>query len=496
MIENLHLKSAKEIAELVNSQKITAIEVTKYFIDRAEKLNPKVNAFNSLTQDLALEQAKKVDEQIKAGKKLVLAGVPIGIKDNLNVKGTKTTCSSKLLQNFVSPYEATVTSKLWEAGAICVGKTNLDEFAMGSSTEHSAFAPTKNPWDLNTVPGGSSGGSAAAVASRMVPLALGSDTGGSIRQPASLCGIIGMKPTYGLVSRYGLVAFASSLDQVGPFATNVEDASLLLSVISGHDPLDSTSVKAEYEHFNSAADVKGLKIGLVKEFAANDKEINPEVAKSINASVELFKKLGAEIKEVSMPLIAEHSLDVYYVIAPSEASSNLARYDGVRYGYRDQEAPGLLSMYKKTRATGFGPEVTRRIMIGTYALSSGYYDAYYKKAQQVRKLIADEFTKIFEEVDILLTPTSPITAFPFGDKMNDPLSMYLCDIATIPANLAGLPAISINCGFDSKNLPIGLQLMSGQLQDKKLLQVAKSFEERFQKDNSVDAAKLPEVVEV
>ncbi|MDJ0625703.1 MAG: Asp-tRNA(Asn)/Glu-tRNA(Gln) amidotransferase subunit GatA [Candidatus Caenarcaniphilales bacterium] len=494
MNKDLHLKKATEIAELVNSKKITATEVTKYFLSRAEKLNTKINAFNFLTPELAIEQAQNIDKQIQDGKTFILAGVPIGIKDNLNVKGIKTTCSSQILKNYVSPYESTVTSKLWEAGAICIGKTNLDEFAMGSSTEHSAFAPTKNPWDLQTVPGGSSGGSAAAVASRMVPIALGSDTGGSIRQPAALCGIVGMKPTYGLVSRYGLVAFASSLDQVGPLATNVEDASLLLSVISGHDEKDSTSLEAKYEHISAQADLKGLKIGLIREFASNGKGINQEISNSINSSLQLFKELGAEVKEVSMPLISEHCLDVYYVIAPSEASSNLARYDGVRFGYRDTEATGLLSMYKKTRATGFGSEVVRRIMIGTYALSSGYYDAYYKKAQQVRKLISDEFEKTFKEVDVLLTPTSPLTAFPFGDKLNDPLSMYLCDIATIPANLAGLPAISVNCGFDSSNLPIGLQLMSGQQKDQKLLQIAKAFEEALRKNNSQVSAKLPELI--
>lgn len=477
MTSNLHLKKAREIAELVNSQQISAVEVAKYFLERAEKLDSRVNAFNCLTPELALKQAEEVDLKIKAGQKFLLAGVPIAVKDNMCVKTTKTTCSSKILENFVSPYEATVTQKLWDAGAFCLGKTNLDEFAMGSSTEHSAFKPTRNPWNLNRVPGGSSGGSAAAVAARLAPLALGSDTGGSIRQPASLCGIVGMKPTYGLVSRFGLVAFASSLDQIGPFATDVEDASLLLSVISGHDEKDSTSLSAEFQHIGkNTSSLKGLKIGLVKELMLNDSNAAPDLVKVFNESIELLKKQGAELKEVSMPLIAEHSLDVYYIIAPAEASSNLARYDGVRYGHRDKEATSLIPMYSNSRAQGFGPEVIRRIMIGTYALSAGYYDAYYKKAQQVRRLISDEFNNIFKEVDVLLTPTSPLTAFPLGDKLDDPLSMYLCDIATIPANLAGLPAISLNCGFDSNNLPIGLQLMTAQMQDEKLFQIALAIE--------------------
>ena len=480
MIADLHLKKAREIAELVNSQKITALEVTKYFLERAEKLNPKINAFNCLTPELAIEQANLVDQRIKAGEKFVLAGVPIAVKDNMCVKTTKTTCSSKILENFVAPYESTVTTKLWEAGAICLGKTNLDEFAMGSSTEHSAFGVTRNPWDLNKVPGGSSGGSAAAVAARLAPLALGSDTGGSIRQPAALCGIVGMKPTYGLVSRFGLIAFASSLDQIGPFATDVEDANLFLSVISGHDEKDSTSMKEKYDYKPiQRENLKGVKIGLIKELMLNSTNASQDVVEIFQAAIDNLKKLGAEIKEVSMPLIAEHSLDVYYIIAPAEASSNLARYDGVRYGFRDNEAQDLMQMYSSSRAKGFGSEVVRRIMIGTYALSSGYYDAYYKKAGQVRRLISNEFENVFKEVDLLVSPTSPITAFPMGAKLDDPLSMYLCDIATIPANLAGVPGISVNCGFDKNNLPFGLQFMSAQLKDKELMEAAFAFEKQI-----------------
>lgn len=491
-MKDLHLKKARQIAELVNSKQIKALEVAQYFLKRAEELNPKINAFNSITSELALRQASEIDKQIAEGKKFALAGVPIAIKDNLCVETTYTTCSSKILENFISPYESTVTNRLWSAGAICLGKTNLDEFAMGSSTEHSAFGATNNPWNTKMVPGGSSGGSAAAVAARLTPLALGSDTGGSIRQPASLCGIVGMKPTYGLVSRYGLIAFASSLDQIGPFATDIEDANLLLSIIAGHDSKDSTSLKTEFNYspILKEGNLSNLKIGLIKELMLSEKNASADLVKTMNQAIETLKSLGANIQEISLPLIAEHSLDVYYIIAPAEASSNLARYDGVRYGVRDQGASSLNSMYSQSRAKGFGAEVIRRIIIGTYALSSGYYDAYYKKAQQVRRLIGEEFTKAFESVDILLSPTSPITAFPMGAKLDDPLSMYLCDIATIPANLAGIPAISINCGFDSNNLPIGLQLMAPQLADYKLLEIASVFEQNCQQANKIPALAL------
>ena len=486
----LHLKKAREIADLVNNGKITAVEVAKYFLERAKILDEKVNAFNSFTTELALKQAAEVDQKIKNGEKLLLAGVPIAIKDNICVQNTKTTCSSKMLENFIAPYESTVTSKLWAAGAICIGKTNLDEFAMGSSTEHSAFGPTRNPWDLNRVPGGSSGGSAAAVASRIVPLSLGSDTGGSIRQPAGLCGIVGLKPSYGFISRFGLIAFASSLDQIGPFATDLEDAQLLLSVIAGHDPKDSTSLKntpAFKAQIENKSNLKNLKIGLIKELMLNEENAPADLVLKFNESIKSLKLAGAEIKEVSLPISTAHALDVYYIVAPAEASSNLARYDGVRYGYRDETALSLNPKYEQTRAKGFGKEVIRRIMIGTYALSSGYYDAYYKKALQVRRLISEEFEKVFTEFDVLISPTSPMTAFPFGDKLNDPLAMYLCDIATIPANLAGLPAISINCGFDEKNLPIGFQLMAAHGQDEKLMDASFDFQNIFKNSSNIQS---------
>jgi aspartyl-tRNA(Asn)/glutamyl-tRNA(Gln) amidotransferase subunit A len=488
--DNLHLKKAREIAAMVNNKEISAVEVTKYFLQRAEELDQKVNAFNCLTPELAFRQAEEVDKKIAAGQSFPLAGVPIAIKDNLCVKGTKTTCSSKILENFVAPYESTVTQKLWEAGAICLGKTNLDEFAMGSSTEHSAFKTTKNPWDLGRVPGGSSGGSAAAVAARLAPLSLGSDTGGSIRQPASLCGIVGMKPTYGVVSRFGLIAFTSSLDQIGPFATDIEDADLLLSVISGFDQKDSTSIEKKVLGDLKAKDLSGLKIGIIKELVLNENNASPSMVSIFQNTINKLKAQGAEVEEVSMPTVVNHALDVYYIIAPAEASSNLARYEGVRFGFRDEKAKNLNEMFSNSRAIGFGPEVKRRIMIGTYALSAGYYDAYYKKAQQVRKLITDQFNEVFKKYDVLLSPTSPLTAFPFGSKTDDPLSMYLCDIATIPANLAGLPAISLNCGFDENNLPVGLQLMSSHGKDQEMINIALSFEKLFAEENT----KLPDLV--
>ncbi len=475
--KDLHLKSACEISNLVNSKQILAVDIAKYFLKRAHELNPKLNAFNSITDDLALKQAKEIDERIAKGENLPLAGVPIAVKDNMNVIGTKTTCSSKILENFVSTYESTVTQKLWNAGAFCLGKTNLDEFAMGSSTEYSAFGPTKNPYNLEKVPGGSSGGSACAVSARLAPLALGSDTGGSIRQPASFCGIVGLKPTYGLVSRYGLVAFASSLDQIGPFAMNCEDANLMLSVISGHDSKDSTSLNFKFNNNKlNKQDFKGLKVGVIKELKLDENNAKADLVKNINNSITLFKELGAEVKEISMPIASKHALDCYYIIAPAEASSNLSRYEGARYGHRSLKSDTLANMFAYSRSEGFGKEVKRRIIIGTYALSAGYYDAYYKKAQQVRRLISEEFMKVFEEFDVLLTATSPTTAFSFGAKMNDPLAMYLCDIQTIPINLAGLPAISINCGFDDENLPIGLELIAPPLKDKELLEIANCFE--------------------
>ncbi|MDX1918394.1 MAG: Asp-tRNA(Asn)/Glu-tRNA(Gln) amidotransferase subunit GatA [Candidatus Caenarcaniphilales bacterium] len=490
MSEALHLFSASQIAALIHRGDLTARQVIEYFLLRAENLNPKIKAFNCLTPELALEQARAVDARIEAGERPPLAGVPIAIKDNLCVKGTLTTCSSKILANYRAPYEATVTERLWRAGGICLGKTNLDEFAMGSSTEHSAFSPTFNPWDLERVPGGSSGGSAAAVSARLAPIALGSDTGGSIRQPASLCGIVGLKPTYGYISRFGLIAFASSLDQIGPFANTVSDCDLVMSIIAGEDALDSTSLKVDYPGagLEALSDLRGVRFGLVTELKGDQESFNPQIEPTLDKTIELLRESGASIEEISMPISTKHFLDVYYIIAPAEASSNLARFDGVRFGLRESEAKDMLSMYCSSRGKGFGQEVIRRIMIGTHALSAGYYDAYYKKAQQVRALIRDEYMKVFEKVDFLLSPTSPVTAFRLGEKLADPLAMYLCDIATIPANLAGIPAISLNAGFDSDNLPIGMQLCAAPLKDKRLLSVSGFLESRLALKNVPEIA--------
>jgi aspartyl-tRNA(Asn)/glutamyl-tRNA(Gln) amidotransferase subunit A len=465
----------REIHEQLVKKERSAVEIATESLDRIQNLEPKLRAFITVTPEAALETAKAVDAKIAAGETIgILEGIPIGIKDNMCTKGIKTTCGSKILANFVPPYESTVTQKLKDAGAVAVGKTNLDEFAMGSSTENSAFQVSANPWDLSRVPGGSSGGSAVAVAARECVVALGSDTGGSIRQPASLCGIVGMKPTYGLVSRFGLVAYASSLDQIGPFARTVEDAAILLGAIAGHDPNDSTSLKVEIPDYTQflQPEIKGLKVGIIRETFGEG--LDGEVKGAVEAAIEQLKSLGAEIKEISCPRF-RYGLPTYYIIAPSEASANLARYDAVKYGIRE-EADNLLSMYCKTRAAGFGAEVKRRIAIGTYTLSAGYYDAYYLKAQKVRTLIKQDFEKGFEEVDVLICPTSPTTAFKAGEKTADPLSMYLSDLMTIPVNLAGLPSISIPCGFDRQGLPIGLQLIGNVLREDLLFQVAHAYE--------------------
>ena len=430
-----------------------------------------------MTENIAMETAKKVDEKVAKGEDLpLLAGVPLALKDNMNLIGSKTTASSKILENFVSPYNATVTQKLLDNLIPIVGKANLDEFAMGSSNENSAFKKVHNPWNLNKVPGGSSGGSAAAVASCESALALGSDTGGSIRLPASFCGIVGMKPTYGKVSRYGLIAFASSLDQIGPFARTVEDAAALLEIIEGYDPHDSTSLKLPVENYRKSLnnDIKGMKIGVVKELMSEG--LAPDVAKALQCAIDTYKSLGADVVEISLPNL-KHSIGIYYILATAECSSNLARFDGVRYGHRADNADNLLDMYCKSRAEGFGPEVKRRIMLGTYALSSGYYDAYYKKAQQMRRIVTEDFLRAFEKVDALISPTCPNTAFDLGSKTEDPLAMYLTDIATITANLAGIPAMSIPAGFDAEGMPIGLQIMSPQLSESKLFNIAYKFEQ-------------------
>ena len=470
-------KSAAEHSKALKNKEISAVELTNAAFDRINSLEDKIGAFNSLTKDIALETAKKVDDKIAKGEELpLLAGIPLALKDNMNLIGSKTTASSKILENFVSPYNATVTKKLLDNLIPIVGKANLDEFAMGSSNENSAFNKVHNPWDLNKVPGGSSGGSAASVASCEATLALGSDTGGSIRLPASFCGIVGMKPTYGRVSRYGLIAFASSLDQIGPFARTVEDAANLLEVISGHDPKDSTSLDLPVEHYSQALnnDIKGKKVGVIKELM--EEGLAPEVQQALKHAIETYKNLGCEIVEISLKKL-KYSIGIYYILATAECSSNLARFDGVRYGYRTPNPENLMELYTKTRAEGFGPEVKRRIMLGTYALSSGYYDAYYKKAQQMRALVTEEFKEAFEKVDVLISPTCPNTAFELGAKSSDPLAMYLTDIATISCNLAGLPGISVPAGFDNSGMPIGLQILAPQLQESRLFNFAYKFEQ-------------------
>ncbi|MBI3591306.1 MAG: Asp-tRNA(Asn)/Glu-tRNA(Gln) amidotransferase subunit GatA [Candidatus Melainabacteria bacterium] len=476
-MKDLVNKSAKELNKLFLSKEISAKEIVNAFYKQIEIVEPKIQALNSLTKDLAYKQAEELDQKVSRSDKLgPIAGVPIIVKDVLCVKNYHATCSSKILENFIAPYESTATSNLWSAGAICLAKSNMDEFAMGSSTENSAFKKTKNPWNLNTVPGGSSGGSAASVAAMEAPVSLGTDTGGSVRQPASFCGVVGLKPTYGRVSRFGLIAFASSLDQVGPFARDVYDTALILQHMSGYDPKDSTSLNVDVPDYISKLNIgnlKGKKIGLIKELIGDG--IESEVRKSVENSIKILKDLGAEIVEISLPNV-KYSVPVYYILATAEASSNLARYDGVKYGHRAQGTKEVLPMYTKTRQEGFGAEVKRRIMLGTYALSSGYYEAYYKKAQQVRKLVTQDFLNSFEKVDLMITPTCPTTAFELGSKVEDPLSMYLSDIATIPASLAGLPAISVPCGFDSKNLPIGLQIIAPALSEELLLSAAYEFE--------------------
>ncbi len=465
------------IRKIINNKNASVKELVSDFFSKIESNDPNINSYICTTKLIANSQAEKIDNLIQKNEILPsLAGIPIAIKDNICTKGIQTTCSSKMLKDFVAPYESTASRKLWTAGGICLGKTNLDEFAMGSSTETSFFGVTSNPWDLNRVPGGSSGGSAASVAAGLCSAAIGSDTGGSIRQPASFCGVVGLKPTYGRVSRWGLIAFASSLDQIGPITNTVSDAAEILYSISGKDPLDSTCLDAPVPNYISDLNksIKDLKIGIIKECFEHP-GLNPEVKESVLLGVERFKKLGAQIIEVDCPRFND-GIATYYVIAPSEASANLARYDGVKFGFRSKEGSNLIEMTSKTRAEGFGNEVQRRILIGTYALSAGYSDAYYKKAQKVRTLIRNDFDSAFKKVDILLTPTCPTTAFLKGDFTNDPLSMYLSDLLTVPANLAGLPAISIPCGFDTKGLPIGLQLIGNVLEEHKILNAANIFE--------------------
>lgn len=460
-----------ELLEKLDKKEITKEEILSSYQNRINEKEKDVQAFVTLTCEETKEKLKQVAENTSK-----LAGIPIGIKDNMCTKGVKTTCGSKMLENFVAPYDATVVEKIDAEGMISLGKLNMDEFAMGSSTEHSYFKKTRNPWNLNKVPGGSSGGSAAAVAAGMVPWALGSDTGGSIRQPASLCGIVGLKPTYGLVSRYGLVAYASSLDQIGTLTKDVEDASLLLNVIAGHDEKDSTSANIEKQDYTKSLrnDVKGLKIGVPKEYFGEG--INEEVKEAIKQVIEKYKQLGAIVEECSLD-VAEYALGSYYVVACAEASSNLGRFDGIRYGYRTNNYENLKDLYRNSRSEGFGAEVKRRIILGTYVLSSGYYDAYYKKAQQVRTLVKNEFARNFEKYDVILTPTSPSVAFDIGSKINDPLEMYLADLCTVPVNIAGLPGISVPCGLNSEGMPIGFQLIGKPFAESTILNAAYTYEQ-------------------
>ncbi|MGC8559413.1 MAG: Asp-tRNA(Asn)/Glu-tRNA(Gln) amidotransferase subunit GatA [Phycisphaerae bacterium] len=468
--------SAFELAANIASRDIKAVDAAHAYLNRVKTLDTKLHAFNEIYADDLSAAAEALDRALDAGAKPgPLTGVPIALKDNLCTLQGHTTCSSKMLQNFRSPYDATVVTRLKAAGALVVGKTNLDEFAMGSSTENSAFGPTRNPWNPHYVPGGSSGGSAAAVAARMCAAALGSDTGGSIRQPAALCGIVGLKPTYGLVSRYGLVAFASSLDQIGPMTRDVRDAALFLNVIAGPDTKDSTSWPQTPPDYLRDIDrpPEKIRIGLPKEFFSDG--LSPEVSKAIHAAVDFFRSHGAEIVEVSLPH-TRYGIAAYYVIAPAEASSNLARYDGVHYGHRTAHAEDMIDLYAASRAEGFGPEVQRRIMLGTYALSSGYYDAYYLRAQKVRQLIKEDFDHAFKACDVIISPTTPDVAFELGAKSGDPLAMYLCDVFTVTCNIAGIPGMSLPCGFSLSGLPIGMQLLGPLFSESSLLRLARFYE--------------------
>lgn len=468
--------TAHRLHEMLVNKEVSSEEITRAVLNRIEALDETIRAYVTVTKEKALETARKVDRKIKEGEEIhPLAGIPIAIKDNICTEGVRTTCSSKVLYNYIPPYNATVVEHLAEVDAVMVGKTNMDEFAMGSSCENSGFFPTCNPWSMDRVPGGSSGGSAAAVAADETILALGSDTGGSIRLPAAFCGVVGMKPTYGAVSRYGLVAFASSLDQIGPFGKDVRDCALLMNVICGHDPMDSTSVKFEVPDYTTYLinDVKGLKIGIPREYMGEG--IEPGIKKAIEEAAEKLASLGAEVEETSLPH-SEYALPAYYIIAPAEASSNLARYDGVRYGYRAEGAEDVIDMFKKTRSEGFGPEVKRRIMLGTYALSAGYYDAYYNKALKVRTLIKRDFDAAFEKYDVLMSPTNPVLPFKRGEKLDDPLQMYMVDICTQSVNLAGIPAISVPAGLVD-GLPVGLQFMGKPFDEGTLLRVAYTFEQ-------------------
>lgn len=472
---NLYEMTLKEVSDKIKNKEISSVELTKKTFERIKEVEPKVDAFLTLTEEFALDQAKEVDEKIAKGESLSpLAGIPMAVKDNLCTDGIRTTCASKMLENFVPPYDATTVKRLFNAGAVMVGKTNLDEFAMGSSTENSAFKKTKNPWDLERVPGGSSGGSAAAVAAGQAFYSLGSDTGGSVKQPASLTGLVGLRPTYGRISRYGLIAFGSSLDQVGIFAKDVTDCAIILKEIAGKDEMDGTSSPVEVPDYTKFLDtnIKGMRIGIPREYFGQG--IDEDVKNSVLKSVELLKEMGATIKEISLPH-TDYAVATYYVLAPSEASSNLARFDGIRYGYRADDYNSLDELFVKTRSEGFGEEVKRRIMIGTYALSAGYYDAYYKKALKVRTLIKEDFVKAFKDVDLIVTPTAPNVAFKIGEKTSDPMAMYMEDICTIPSCLAGFPGLVVPCGFKN-GLPIGMQIIGNHFDEATMLKLAYAFE--------------------
>lgn len=470
----MHHKTIAELAKDLAEKKISSVELTTHYLDRIKQHDKAINSYVTLTEEIALSAAKHADELIAAGKGGILTGIPIAQKDIFCTDGVKTTCGSKILSNFVAPYDATVVKKLKEAGTVMLGKTNMDEFAMGSSNETSFYGDVKNPWNLDYVPGGSSGGSAAAVAANLACAATGTDTGGSIRQPASLCGITGIKPTYGRVSRYGMIAFASSLDQGGPITKSAEDAAIMLNAMSGFDANDSTSIDIAVPDYTKTLNdsIKGLRIGLPKEYFSAG--LNADVAKVIQEAIKEYEKLGAIITEISLPN-SDLSISAYYVIAPAECSSNLARYDGVRFGYRCKDPVDLQDLYKRSRSEGFGSEVKRRIMIGTYVLSAGYYDAYYIKAQKIRHLVRNDFTEAFKNVDVILSPTAPSPAFKIGEKTSDPVSMYLSDIYTVAVNIAGLPGISIPAGFVNK-LPVGLQLIGNVFEEAKLLNVAHQFQ--------------------
>lgn len=475
----MHHASLTELAAALAAKSVSSVELTQWYLDRIASFNPQINAFISVDPEKSLAQARAADARIARGEAVPLTGIPLAQKDIFCAQGWLTTCGSKMLGNFVSPYDATVIERFNAAGAVCLGKTNMDEFAMGSSNETSYYGPVKNPWDMTRVPGGSSGGSAAAVAARLAPAATGTDTGGSIRQPAALCNLTGLKPTYGVVSRYGMIAFASSLDQGGPMAKNAEDCAILLNTMAGFDPRDSTSLDRPREDYSRDLEkpLAGLRIGLPKEFFGEKEQAGcaPAVMQAVQAAIAEYRSLGAEIVEVSLPN-SHLSVAAYYVIAPAEASSNLSRFDGVRYGYRAPEYGDLNDMYSQTRAQGFGAEVKRRILIGTYVLSHGYYDAYYLQAQRIRRLIANDFVEAFKRCDVILGPTSPTTAFKLGEKAADPVQMYLSDIYTIAVNLAGLPGMSIPCGF-ADGLPVGLQLIGDYFGESRLLNVAHRFQQ-------------------